>query len=504
MCDRWSIVRPAFLTAAWTVALAAANRELPPATNQVVLAAADQAIPPPADLLAGNLLANPGFEGAFRLHGASELVVAEGWTPWFDRGAVRPEYKDEPHVRRRPDGGYESFSFRVFHGESVQKFFTFSAVHDAGFYQRVPATPGQRLRFGVWVQVWSSDCDDPCVSPRAPCRFDSTNNHGNYRVQIGLDPDGAVPPDIGAPPPGTVQWTAPESFAAYDTWAWLAVETIARDAFVTVYTRGRPQWPVKHNDSYWDSARLEVVDPGAPTLTPAPTQATEPAPTSSTTATATSPPEPTAPPTPTPSPTPTATPSPTRPPDLRAGAFLPLALHGWVINVPDPNPAFTPRAAAAGGSGSARLGLGASRQDPSARSPGRPDDPAPPGTDLRIEFPIRAWPGQENFDLPGTCREMDFESVLIRNNGEVAVKLDGWALGDLEGNGYTFPPLTLAPRDQVRVWTRAGRDTTDGRFTDLYWGSEAPIWNNERPERPWDVARLRDDTGREVAGRGYP
>ncbi|MFN8423418.1 MAG: hypothetical protein U0470_08585 [Anaerolineae bacterium] len=42
-------------------------------------------------------------------------------------------------------------------------------------------------------------------------------------------------------------------------------------------------------------------------------------------------------------------------------------------------------------------------------------------------------------------------------------------------------------------------EVTDGRFVDLYWRREAPVWDNAA-----DRATLRDDLGTIVAERGYP
>jgi hypothetical protein len=130
-------------------------------------------------------------------------------------------------------------------------------------------------------------------------------------------------------------------------------------------------------------------------------------------------------------------------------------------------------------------------------------EPVPPGADVRIEYPIRAFPGQENFLQP-TCDELAFESLIVHNHGVVPVAMAGWTLRDLEGHRYTFPAVTLGEDERVRLWTQPGADTTDGRWTDVYWDRTEPVWNNAGPTGPWDVAVLADDAGTEVARRGYP
>jgi hypothetical protein len=309
----------------------------------------------------------------------------------------------------------------VFHGATVQKMFTSSGTHDAGVFQTVAVEPGTRLRVSVWGKSWSSDCDDPCISPQGPCREGSSNSHGSYRVSIGVDQAGGPPPDQGAPAPDTVLWSDPLVFESYDHWYRLSLDAMALSDHVTVYTRGHPVWPVKHNDSYWDDARLEIT---------------------------------------------------ARPGDLAHWAYVPLGLLG---------------------------GFG----EPGRQAEATAHAPAPPGADIRIEYPIRAYPGQENFNLP-TCDDLDFESVLLKNHGEVDVSLGGWKLTDADGNAYVFPEVVMKPGDRVRLWTTSGPDTTDGTFTDLYWNRAEDVWNGPGPTTPFDVATLYDDARTEVARRGYP
>jgi hypothetical protein len=130
-------------------------------------------------------------------------------------------------------------------------------------------------------------------------------------------------------------------------------------------------------------------------------------------------------------------------------------------------------------------------------------DPAPPGTNLAIEYPVRAFPDQENFNLP-TCSDLEFESVLLHNVGAVAVPLGGWTLSDEEDNVYTFPPVVIPPDGYTRIWTKSGPDTALGPFVDLYWNRAEGVWNGPGASAPWDVATVRDDAGAVIAQRGYP
>lgn len=202
-----------------------------------------------------NLLQNPGFEGgSHKTEGIGTSLssaVADGWTPWLVRGNERdnrePEYKLE-------DTNLSLTRFRAHSGRYSQKWFTSWGTHDAGVYQQVQVEPGTPLTFSTWVQVYSGEADGWTGQV-----FLSDPNHpGKYRVYVGIDPTGATPAGVGAPPPDTVIWSQPS--LKTDEWHQLAVSAVAQAPTVTVYFKGQPEFSVKHNDSFWDDACL-VVDP---------------------------------------------------------------------------------------------------------------------------------------------------------------------------------------------------------------------------------------------------
>jgi micrococcal nuclease len=79
------------------------------------------------------------------------------------------------------------------------------------------------------------------------------------------------------------------------------------------------------------------------------------------------------------------------------------------------------------------------------------------------------------YDAEGDdSKNLNGEYVLIKNVGNSAVNLKGWKLMDESGNTFTFPDITLSPGEEVRVHSGKGKNTK----TDLYWGSDKPIWNN--------------------------
>ncbi len=206
-----------------------------------------------------------------------------------------PEFRDTA-------GGPQTPSRKVA-GDNSQKYFTFYSVHEAGLYQRVGGlVPGQRVRFSVYMQAWSSDENNPFFSSGQP----------TMGLRVGIDPYGG-----NYPWSSTIVWSAERE--AFDHWELFTVETVALSDHVTVFTRSRPWFAIQHNDVYVDEASLVVVGEAPPTATPAgtrrpatrtPTPSPAPGRTRTlTTRTRTPTPTPTA--TFTPSATPSSTPTPT-------------------------------------------------------------------------------------------------------------------------------------------------------------------------------------------------
>lgn len=88
-------------------------------------------------------------------------------------------------------------------------------------------------------------------------------------------------------------------------------------------------------------------------------------------------------------------------------------------------------------------------------------------------------PGPERMHLNG-------EWVEISNQGSENESLADWTLTDQQNHTYTFQNFTLDAGYSVKVHTGAGNDSQ----TDLYWGRNSPVWNNDG-----DVASLRDASG---------
>jgi LysM repeat protein len=225
-----------------------------------------------------NLLQNPGFESPYGkqccqtdlstyLPGTpiDEVQVAQGWAGWWlqpDSDASHPGSCSgatgpciawhRPEWREAACG--DVCANRVHSGSNAQKYFTFFSVHDAGMLQQVSGVrTGQRLRFSVYMQGWSTHAD-----------YGPSSGQGSMGMRVGIDPTGGTNPFHPR-----VVWS--DTADTYDAWGLYTVEAVAQGGTVTVFTRSAPAWPLQHNDIYIDDASLIVVGTGsAPAATPVP------------------------------------------------------------------------------------------------------------------------------------------------------------------------------------------------------------------------------------------
>lgn len=99
-----------------------------------------------------------------------------------------------------------------------------------------------------------------------------------------------------------------------------------------------------------------------------------------------------------------------------------------------------------------------------------------------------------SFIAPSPEKEnLNGEWVEIANEGSSDQSLVKWTLEDKDNHTYAFKNYTLKAGSLVKVHTGKGDDT----LTDLYWGRNSPVWNNDG-----DLATLKDASGNAVAS--YP
>jgi LysM repeat protein len=225
----------------------------------------------PAGAQGQNYLQNPGFEGAYYTFVpgtpatladcpagiCTTVQVAQGWQPWWVKERhtdVNPEFK----AAALP---YEN---RIHSGLQAGQYFSFYRTHKAGFFQQATVPANAPLEFSIWGQAWVSN-DGSLGSDRgAP-----------VNMRVGIDPTGGTNPFSA-----TVIWSA--LMQPYDSYQLLQVRAQAQGNVVTVFTYSAPEYPMQHNNVYWDDASLMVVDaapvPPAPAPPPAATPPPAPAP----------------------------------------------------------------------------------------------------------------------------------------------------------------------------------------------------------------------------------
>jgi hypothetical protein len=218
---------------------------------------------------APNLLVNPGFEppAPFQIDActgklAGELQVPTGWTAYFNC----KQAGDADNINRRPEyrPADMTYAYRVKSPPSALKYFNFWALNkSAGVYQVVNGIqPGATLRFSMWVQLWTSNCDrDPPTSQCEP---------GNLEARLCMDTDGGAGFNVMNPGVVCGQWARQ---SAWDKYTELTLDAVAKSDQVIVALNTRAEWAVKHNDTYADDASLIVLLPpptATPTHTPTP------------------------------------------------------------------------------------------------------------------------------------------------------------------------------------------------------------------------------------------
>jgi len=208
-----------------------------------------------------NLLVNPSFEGQYTAYilpppghpdcqtlnpnepnqYCSRIQMPAGWHPFW-----RDSPRDNPTMNILPEykpGELWETPPRVHNGERSQHYFSFYSTHEAGVYQQITAVPGGQYCFSAWGHAWSANTTTP--------DFTSTDDHGFLYQKIGIDPTGGTDWQSA-----NIIWSEPQM--QYDVFGQFVVEATAVSDTVTVFLHSRPDWPVKHNDVYWDDTFLAL------------------------------------------------------------------------------------------------------------------------------------------------------------------------------------------------------------------------------------------------------
>ena len=233
------------------------------ASNQAAAAEAiDVSVIPENECTGANLLANPSFEGqysSYQLSGYDDWRIDDCNTLSCGRAQMAPDW----HPYWRMDGRHQPWDNimpeykpslphetppRVRSGGKSQHYFSFWSTHEAGMYQQVTAVPGGHYCASVWGHAWSDYSSSDYLSG-AP------DNDGDLYQRIGIDPTGGT--DWQSP---NIIWGEPRQ--QYDEFGLFLVEATAEADTITVFTWSRPWIPAKHNDVYWDDAKLTLTQYG--------------------------------------------------------------------------------------------------------------------------------------------------------------------------------------------------------------------------------------------------
>lgn len=226
--------------------------------------------PPP---LLDNRLINPGFEGQARAIGGADVLVLEGWEPFYcaepftseacwTRG--RDEEGDFTAVMSRPQ--YAPTGERVRSGESAQRWWCGFATCLGGVSQTFPTAPGELCEVGAWVQSWSSPSDeghDASGIPTGPFTSElaGQSDRDNSTWRIRVDPSG-----------GTYPWRSGVltsrvfgySHGIYDQYALIRFSFVATGDRATVFFENHRLWPFMHNENFIDDAYAICWTPDEP------------------------------------------------------------------------------------------------------------------------------------------------------------------------------------------------------------------------------------------------
>jgi LysM repeat protein len=269
----------------------------------------------PAAAQGTNLLQNPGFEGAYTAFANDpNRLVAPNWSAW---NAARK--LDDPGFILVPQYRSSTNPKRIRGGRGAQEFFEFFAAFTGGVFQRVQVARGTRVKFSVFINVWSTSLNDP----------DRSEQPSTGGVQVGIDPQGGTDGEST-----NIVWSQPQLF--FDQYRELTVEATAGAGFVTAFVKATLPDPVQHNHVFVDDATLTATGGPAPTNTPTvrPTNTPVVIVITNTPAPATNTP-PGAPPTPTPE---TSLPTPTREGTIEPQVPTPTAELPPTQPLPTPTP----------------------------------------------------------------------------------------------------------------------------------------------------------------------
>ena len=186
-----------------------------------------------------------------------EISTPYAWTSWWREGFGDGPEPDQ--LSGRPEVGVVRLPQfpdpqRVKFGSSAVKAFTFWRRHDMGLYQRVPATPSSKYKFSIYAHSWYSRCSTKPHSPPFDTDCKTPIEWAECWLAVGIDPTGGMDPYSD-----NVVWGTEQRIYGKYIDTPLSVEAVAEDTAITVFVHSWTSHALKHCDSYFDGAKLEMV-----------------------------------------------------------------------------------------------------------------------------------------------------------------------------------------------------------------------------------------------------
>jgi hypothetical protein len=222
---------------------------------------------------ASNMLANGSFEvdswtrdtlywtpdGGPYSNPFGEIFTPASWTTWWREGFpcatgyTFDEGRPEVHVIDLDDGFPDAA--RVRSGTRAAKQFTYWRCHEMGLLQQVDVVPGAHYDLTAYGHAWHTTCSSKPHSPPLDNDCETPLPDSWDQLQVGIDPTGGLDPHGS-----TVVWSTPvQQYGVYGQSIEL-VGVQASAAQITVFLRSECNFPLRHNDAYWDDVELQRVE----------------------------------------------------------------------------------------------------------------------------------------------------------------------------------------------------------------------------------------------------
>lgn len=210
-----------------------------------------------------NLLDDGGFEGDVRRVAYSNILVFEGWEPYYCAEPYTSEPCPAPRQGTgnptglemgRPEYGETTTANRVHSGSSAQVWACRYVTCQAGIYQTIDTTPGATCEVGAFVQSYSTHGDGLTSD------LSSQEDRNNSTWTINVDRDGGTNGfSTGS------NMISSESFGydegIYDEYAAISYTFVATGTQTTIFIEDQRIWPFTRNFSYVDDAYVRCTTP---------------------------------------------------------------------------------------------------------------------------------------------------------------------------------------------------------------------------------------------------